>query len=152
MPTLPVTLFMVKLLSIHLKMQLAMWTLSSIPLSPQLPVGNSRQDIRKSVSSAMRRQAPAGSHQQHTMHQQAGSHRSQQAACAQAASQRMRYGPSTSDAAAASSRLKKRSATASRRGQQPASSPSAAGRPPAAPGNRALRLPRPRIQPSSAGS
>ena len=44
MPTLPVTLFMVKLLSIHLKMQLAMWTRSSIPLSPQLPVGNSRQD------------------------------------------------------------------------------------------------------------
>jgi hypothetical protein len=35
---------MVKLLSIHLKMQLAMWTRSSIPLSPQLPVGNSRQD------------------------------------------------------------------------------------------------------------
>jgi hypothetical protein len=37
MPTLPVTLFMVKLLSIHLKMQLAIWTRLLIPLSPQLP-------------------------------------------------------------------------------------------------------------------
>ena len=44
MPTLPVTLFMVKLLSIHLKMQLAILTRIAIPLSPQLPVGNSRLD------------------------------------------------------------------------------------------------------------